>query len=76
LVKGQLYAHDLHRFIQTPILPEQAIKTMTTTLQGMGSDWALVEDSAKAVLRLAADKSINGMHRVRILYMKIVSRQI
>jgi hypothetical protein len=33
---------------------------LTEKLKSMGSDWALTEDSAKAVIRVAADESING----------------
>jgi hypothetical protein len=34
--------------------------TLGDKLKEMGSDWALTEDSAKAVMRVAADTSING----------------
>jgi hypothetical protein len=48
------------RFIATHIMSEAHIETLTKTFQASGLDWALAEDSAKAVLRVAADSSING----------------
>jgi hypothetical protein len=39
----------------------QTVKeTITKLLTGIGSGWAEVEDSVRAVLRVAADKDING----------------
>lgn len=43
-----------------PILSERAVEALTMRFQELGVDWALAEDSAKAVLRVAADKTING----------------
>lgn len=49
------------RFIATPIMSEEILKALDEKLHEGNSDWALAEDSVKAVMRIAADKSINGM---------------
>jgi hypothetical protein len=43
-------------------MSEEVLKLLGEGLRNANSDWALAEDSAKAVLRVAADKSINGRH--------------
>lgn len=48
------------RFIATPILTERAVSTLTKKFQELDLDWALAEDSAKAVLKVATDTTING----------------
>lgn len=50
----------LFRAILTPIMAPATRKHITAIFHELGSDWALTSDSAKAVLRVAADKSING----------------
>ncbi|KAF2421167.1 NAD(P)-binding protein [Tothia fuscella] len=47
-------------FIATPIMSEQVIEILGKNLKDKNSDWAEVEDSAKAVIRVAADETING----------------
>jgi hypothetical protein len=41
-------------------MSEIVIEKITEGLKAAGSDWALSEDSAKAVIRVASDTSING----------------
>ena len=41
-------------------MSEAVVETLTAKLQETGSDWALTEDSVSAVMRVAADNSING----------------
>jgi len=47
-------------FIRTPIISEQASQVIGARLDAMGLGWAEVEDSVKAVLRVATDEAING----------------
>jgi hypothetical protein len=49
------------RFIATAIMSDRAVDTLTQRFKDLDLDWALAEDSAKAVLRVAADPTINGM---------------
>jgi hypothetical protein len=55
------YADRTTRFIKTPIMSEDIGKRLGSALVNMGSDFAEVEDSVKAVLRVACDEGINGM---------------
>jgi len=50
----------MRRFIATPIMSERAIDVLTQKFREFDLDWALAQDSAKAVLRVAADPTING----------------
>jgi len=47
-------------FIRTSIMSDDAAQLITERLQGVGSDWADVGDSVKAVMRVATDEGING----------------
>ncbi|TLD27923.1 NAD(P)-binding protein [Venturia nashicola] len=47
-------------FINTPIMSATVIKKLVLAFKAMKSDFAEVEDSVKAVLRLACDQTING----------------
>ena len=49
-----------YRFITTAIISEAHVEVLTKMFQASGLDWALAEDSANAVIRVAADTSING----------------
>jgi F0F1-type ATP synthase membrane subunit c/vacuolar-type H+-ATPase subunit K len=49
------------RFIATAIMSDTVKDALTKGLTSMGSGWAEVEDSAKAVLRVASDETINGL---------------
>jgi hypothetical protein len=46
----------LHRYVRTPILPLE----VQQFLDSKGVVFALVEDSCKAMLKIASDASING----------------
>jgi hypothetical protein len=48
------------RFINTPIMTEAVVSRLGPALQNKGSDFAEVDDSVKAVLRIACDSEING----------------
>jgi hypothetical protein len=48
------------RFVATAIMSEISVRILTKNFQESGLDWALAEDSAEAVLRVATDASING----------------
>jgi hypothetical protein len=50
----------IHRFVATAIMSERVVDILTQRLRELGLDWALAEDSAKAVLRVASDPTING----------------
>lgn len=52
-------------FINTPIMSATVIEQLGPALKNMNSDFAEVEDSVKAVLRLACDESINGAYFLR-----------
>jgi hypothetical protein len=41
-------------------MSERVIDILTQRLRELDLDWALAEDSAKAVLRVASDPTING----------------
>jgi hypothetical protein len=47
-------------FVDTPILGEKYAPAVRKMLQGIGVDFVLPEDCAKAALRIAADADING----------------
>ncbi|KIX03816.1 uncharacterized protein Z518_07369 [Rhinocladiella mackenziei CBS 650.93] len=47
-------------YIATPLMSDAVMNTLTTQLKEQGSGFALVEDSVKAVMRIATDDSING----------------
>lgn len=47
-------------FIKTPIMSENVIERLGPGLESHRSGFAEVEDSVKAVLRIACDKEING----------------
>jgi len=47
-------------FIATPIMSEKVVETLGSQLKSVGAEFAEVEDSVKAVMRVATDKSING----------------
>lgn len=49
-------------FIQTPIMSDNVLEKLGPALKSMNSDFAEVEDSVKAVLRIACDEDINGMY--------------
>ena len=51
----------LYRFVQTGIMSDIVRQTLAEKLKSVGSAWTDAGDSAKAVLRVASDKSINGM---------------
>ena len=46
------------RYVRTPILP-QAVQDY---LEERGVGFALVEDCCKAVLKIASDTTVNGIH--------------
>jgi hypothetical protein len=48
------------RFIETPILTESVRNRLGGMLNFQESGFAEVEDSVKAVLRIASDETING----------------
>jgi hypothetical protein len=50
----------IHRFVATAIMSERVVDILTQRLRELDLDWALAEDSAKAVLRVASDPTING----------------
>jgi hypothetical protein len=41
-------------------MSEKVVEILTASLKAQNSGWAEAEDSAKAVIRVAADTSING----------------
>jgi NAD(P)-dependent dehydrogenase (short-subunit alcohol dehydrogenase family) len=47
-------------FVATPIMSQTVKETISERLKDLGSDWAHAEDSAKAVIRVASDKTVNG----------------
>jgi hypothetical protein len=47
-------------FVDTPILGEANGASIRMMLSAAGLDFALPEDCAKAVMRIATDTSING----------------
>jgi NAD(P)-dependent dehydrogenase (short-subunit alcohol dehydrogenase family) len=47
-------------FIKTAIMSETIADRITAMLDTIGTGWAEVEDSVKAVLRVASDKQVNG----------------
>lgn len=49
-------------FINTPIMSAAIIEQLGPALKNMNSNFADVDDSVKAVLRLACDETINGMY--------------
>lgn len=49
-----------YRFIATAIMSERAVDILTQRFKELDLDWAMAEDSAKAVLRVAADPTTNG----------------
>lgn len=49
-------------FINTPIMSATVVDQLGPALKAMNSDFAEVEDSVKAVLRLACDTTISGMY--------------
>jgi hypothetical protein len=49
-----------NRFISTPIMSDVHRQMLMKAFEQAGSDWAQVEDSAKAVIRVATDSEING----------------
>jgi hypothetical protein len=48
------------RFIATPIMSESAVRTIKKQLEVRGQEFAYIEDAVKAVMRVAADQTING----------------
>lgn len=46
----------MRRFVNTPIMSEQVVEH----LKGQGVKFTTPEDCARALLRIAADKTING----------------
>jgi NAD(P)-dependent dehydrogenase (short-subunit alcohol dehydrogenase family) len=48
-------------FIKTPIMSENVVERLGPALANMGSEFAEIEDSVKAVLRIACDEKISGM---------------
>lgn len=50
----------IQRFVSTAIMSERVVDILTQRLRELDLDWALAEDSAKAVLRVASDPTING----------------
>jgi len=48
-------------FIKTPIMSENVVERLGPALANMGSEFAEIEDSVKAVLRIACDERISGM---------------
>jgi hypothetical protein len=51
----------MFRFIKTPIMSENVLERLAPALKKEGSEFAEVEDSVKAVLKIACDEGINGM---------------
>ena len=51
------------RYIATPLMSAPVIERLTTQLKAQGSGFALIEDSVKAVMRIATLLSINGQLR-------------
>jgi hypothetical protein len=41
-------------------MPDEIIAMVDAQLKSQGQEWAVTEDSVKAVLRVACDESING----------------
>lgn len=66
LVREKLWVREreltkvVFRFINTPIMTEAVISRLGPALQNKGSEFAEVDDSVKAVLRIACDSEING----------------
>lgn len=48
------------RFIATPIMSEAVVQTIKKQLEVRGQEFANIEDAVKAVMRVAADQTING----------------
>lgn len=58
--------------ILTPIMKDATREHISAIFHELGSDWALISDAVKAVLRVAADNSING--RCLAIVPRIVSK--
>lgn len=54
-------------FINTPIMSAAVVDQLGPALKHMNSDFAEVDDSVKAVLRLACDETINGTYSSPLL---------
>lgn len=55
-----LEANMEKRFIATPIMSEAAVQAIKKQLEARGQEFAHIEDAVKAVMRVAADQTING----------------
>jgi hypothetical protein len=45
-------------------MTDEVIKAIKASLDAQGLSFAVIEDAVKAVMRVAADKNINGKHLI------------